>query len=131
MNRLYVALILVAATVGSSHAGLVVLGAPIDGQRALDITWGWNPEAPDTSSPNLQNWIVTPWISFSGTWDVQVDVRHLSDPHPFLIEFGGGQPETFNHSFLTNQFGLLGSFNSTVDHGPVHQDNYAYTFDRS
>ncbi len=108
-----------------------------DTETNLDVIWSWNPEEEDSSYlPVLSNWgnfglsIGSP---VEGTWELNLDVRHVTDPHP--EDDGGGAQSGFWFMFDdATDFGLIFDDQDIVDHDPVsagHYDVYEFSFDRS
>jgi hypothetical protein len=99
----------------------------------LEVLWSWNPEASDFSTPTLTNWLVTLNTSDfrdPNSWDVNLDVQHITAPHPELGENQGGFVFK-DYSFSKNDFGLVISDSFSASHPPVHRDFYTFSFDRS
>jgi len=125
--------IIVALGSTAANAGLI---ATINKDTALevDVSWTWNPEAEDSSSPVLTNWRVDLSLSRPGgvgLWTFILDALHLTNPHPAVDVVA----DIANYLIMfdnATDFGVLLDQTKTVRHRTgTHVDEYHVKFDRN
>jgi len=115
-----------------AQSGLVAT-VVTDTATDLKVTWTWDPEAADASTPTLTNWFGKLTISpvAEGNWSGDWQAWHETDPHP--PESGGGGIAGNFFSFSETDisgYGLVVNQTSAVEHTP-HGDFFTFKFDRS